>query len=81
MNYLVPDHISEADVANVLDTYYWPGLTYLHGNHEDYLRVWYRDDLRLYYRVALAYSAALVEIPQGAEHCAEIVDALGLLGL
>lgn len=81
MNYLVPDSVAEADVASVLGQHYLPGLTYLRGVHEDYLRVWYRDETRVYLRVCVPFSAAMVELPDETEVSSRIVKELGLVNL
>lgn len=55
ITFAIPNHIAEADVIAALDAKLSGGTSYLRGDDEDYLRVWYKDDTQVHLRVTATF--------------------------
>ncbi len=53
--YAIPSHVAQADLIAMLDAKLSRGVTYLRGDDEDYLRVWYQGDNQVHWRATALF--------------------------
>ena len=75
--YAVPSQVSEEAIYAALDAQFTRGFTYMRGDQEDYLRVWYKGDTQVLLRASGLYSVLFMQFKEVDP--SPYVDALDLV--